>query len=110
MLPRRRVIPYFELREIPIGGGRSVAAFGTLVALGIFAGAWYAERRARVVGIPAGEIPGAVLSAVVPGLALAHLVALLPEGNWSPRTVFQFWNGMSSFGGLLGAFLGLTAY
>jgi phosphatidylglycerol:prolipoprotein diacylglycerol transferase len=110
MLPRRRVIPYFELREIPIGGGRSVAAFGTLVALGIFAGAWFAERRGRVVGVPAGEIPGAVLSAVVPGLALAHFVALPPQGDWSPRTILQFWNGMSSFGGLLGAFLGLAVY
>jgi hypothetical protein len=29
------VIPYFELREIPLGGGRSLAAFGTLVVLGI---------------------------------------------------------------------------
>lgn len=110
MLPRRRVIPYFELREIPIGGGRSLAAFGTLVALGIFAGAWFAERRGRVVGVPAGEIPGAVLSAVVPGLALAHFVALLPQGDWSPRAILQFWNGMSSFGGLLGAFLGLAVY
>jgi len=110
MLLRRPVIPYFELREIPIGGGRSVAAFGTLVALGIFAGAWFAERRGRVVGVPAGEIPGAVLSAVVPGLALAHLVALLPEEQWTPGMVLQFWNGMSSFGGLLGAFVGLTVY
>jgi len=60
--------------------------------------------------VPAGEIPGAVLSAVVPGLALAHLVALLPEEHWTPRMALQFWNGMSSFGGLLGAFLGLTVY
>ena len=110
MLPRRPVIPYFELREIPIGGGRSIAAFGTLVLLGILAGAWFAERRGRAVGVPAGEIPGAVLSAVVPGLALAHFVALLPHGDWSARAVLQFWNGMSSFGGLLGAFAGLTGY
>jgi phosphatidylglycerol---prolipoprotein diacylglyceryl transferase len=110
MLPRRPVIPYFELREIPIGGGRSIAAFGTLVALGIFAGAWFAERRGRAVGVPAGEIPGAILSAVVPGLAVAHFVALPAEEAWTPRMVLAFWNGMSSFGGLLGAFAGLTIY
>ena len=108
------MIPYFELREIPIGGGRSLATFGTLVALGIFAGAWYADRRARVVGIPAQEIPAAILSAVVPGLILAHLVALVARDEgaaaWSPRVVLEFWNGMSSFGGLAGAFLGLTVY
>src|SRR5262249_44683938 len=111
---RRPVIPYFELREIPLGGGRSLAAFGTLVALGIFAGAWFAERRARVVGVPPQEIPAAILSAVVPGLLLAHLVALLPQVGgtlaWSPRVVLEFWNGMSSFGGFAGALLGLTVY
>src|SRR5262245_44754067 len=111
---RRPVIPYFELREIPIGGGRSVAAFGTLVALGILAGAWFAERRARVVGVPPQEIPAAILSAVVPGLLVAHLVALLPQVGgtlaWSPQIVLEFWNGMSPFGGFAGALLGLTAF
>jgi phosphatidylglycerol:prolipoprotein diacylglycerol transferase len=106
------MIPYFELREIPIAGGRSLSVFGTLVALGIFAGAWFAERRARLLGMPEHEIPGAILSAVVPGLILAHLFALLPAGitNWTPRTLFEFWNGMSSFGGFAGALLGLGIY
>jgi len=108
------VIPYFELREIPIGGGRSLAAFGTLVMLGIFAGACFAERRGRLTGIPPREIPAAILSAVIPGLVLAHLLALLPhEGgtaDWSPRAVLEFWNGMSSFGGFAGALLGLSVY
>jgi phosphatidylglycerol:prolipoprotein diacylglycerol transferase len=105
------VIPYFELREIPIGGGRSLAVFGTLVAVGIFAGAWFAERRARLTGIPPGEMPGAILSAVVPGVLVAHLVAVLPHADgWSPAVLLEFWNGMSSFGGLAGAFLGLGVY
>ena len=107
------MIPYFALREIPIGGGRSIAAFGTLVALGIFAGAWYADRHARRMGVPERELPGAILSAVVPGLVLAHLVALLQGGtigDWSPRALLEFWNGMSSFGGFAGALLGLTVY
>jgi phosphatidylglycerol---prolipoprotein diacylglyceryl transferase len=108
------VIPYFELREIPVGGGRSLAVFGTLVVVGILAGAWFAERRARLTGIPPAEVSGAIVSAVVPGVLAAHLVALLsqPEGTvrWSPAVVLQFWNGMSSFGGLAGAFLGLCVY
>ena len=104
------MIPYFDLREIPIGGGHSIATFGTLVVLGIFAGAWFAERRARQVGIPEHEISGAILSAVIPGLILAHLFALLGADHWTPRTVLEFWNGMSSFGGFAGALLGLTIY
>jgi phosphatidylglycerol---prolipoprotein diacylglyceryl transferase len=107
------VIPYFELREIPIGGGRSLAGFGTFVALGIFVGAWFVEWRARRLDIPEREIAGAILSAVVPGLVLAHLVALLQAGgigHASPRTLLEFWNGMSSFGGFAGALLGLGIY
>jgi phosphatidylglycerol:prolipoprotein diacylglycerol transferase len=106
------MIPYVELREIRIGGGRSLAVFGTLVALGILAGAWFAERRARRTGLPEHEIPGAILSAVVPGLIVAHLFALLPAGidSWTPRTMLEFWNGMSSFGGFAGALLGLIVY
>ena len=108
---RRQVIPYFELREIPIGGGRSLAVFGTLVAVGLGAGAWFAERRARLAGIPPGEIAGAILSAVVPGIIVAHLVAILPHvDRWSPAVLLEFWNGMSSFGGLAGAFIGLSLY
>jgi phosphatidylglycerol:prolipoprotein diacylglycerol transferase len=110
----RAVIPYCELREIPIGGGRSIAVFGTLVALGILAGAWFAERRARLTGTPEAEIMSAILSAVVPGLIVAHLVAVLPPMGgtiaWSPRLLLQFWNGMSSFGGVAGAFVGLSVY
>jgi phosphatidylglycerol:prolipoprotein diacylglycerol transferase len=105
------VIPYFELREISLRGGRSLAVFGTLVAVGIFAGAWFAERRARLTGIPQGEVAGAILSAIVPGLLVAHAVAMLPHPDrWSAAALVQFWNGMSSFGGLAGAFLGLTLY
>ncbi len=107
------MIPYFELREIPLGGGRSLSAFGTLVALGIFAGAWFAERHARRMRVSEREIPAAILSAVVPGLVLSHLVALLQAGGtggWRPRVLLEFWNGMSSFGGLAGALLGLTLY
>jgi phosphatidylglycerol:prolipoprotein diacylglycerol transferase len=49
--------------------------------------------------------------ALVPGFALAHLVALLPHvghpGDLSVGVVLRFWNGMSSFGGFAGALLGL---
>jgi phosphatidylglycerol:prolipoprotein diacylglycerol transferase len=108
------MIPYFELREIPIAAGRSVSVFGTLVAIGIFAGMWFSERRARVAGIPQQQIHGAIASVLLPGFLLAHAFALVPlaagDAEWSPWTALQFWNGMSSFGGFAGAFLGLAFY
>lgn len=105
------MIPYFELRTLPIAGGQSLAVFGTLVALGVFAGVLFAESRARIVGIPARKLHEAIAWVLVPGFALAHLVALMPHvhhPDWNPRILSQFWNGMSSFGGFLGAFLGLA--
>ena len=105
------MIPYFELREIHLPGGASLAVFGGLVAAGILVGAWFAERRARVTGIPPQDVPGAILSAVLPGLVLAHLLAVLPHAErWHPAALLEFWNGMSSFGGLAGAFVGLSVY
>jgi phosphatidylglycerol:prolipoprotein diacylglycerol transferase len=104
------VIPYFELREITLPGGISLASFGTLVAIGLFVGVLFAESRARALGIPLATLHGAIGWALVPGFALAHLVALLPHlgrGDLSAGVLLQFWNGMSSFGGIAGALLGL---
>ena len=106
------MIPYFELRVLPLPGGVSLAVFGTLVALGVFTGVLFAESRARAVGIPARSLHAALGWALAPGFVLAHLVALLPHvrhpGEWSPRLLVEFWNGMSSFGGFAGALLGLA--
>jgi len=106
------VIPYFELREIALPGGISLAVFGTLVALGVFAGVWVAEARARAVGLPAEKLHAAIGWALVPGFALAHLVALLPHAGHTDElslpVVLRFWNGMSSYGGFAGALLGLA--
>jgi phosphatidylglycerol:prolipoprotein diacylglycerol transferase len=104
------VVPFFELRVIELPGGLSLAVFGTLVALGVFAGVVVAEHRARAVGLPARTLYRALGWALVPGFALAHAVALVPHlgrgelelGDW-----LRFWNGMSSFGGIAGALLGL---
>jgi phosphatidylglycerol:prolipoprotein diacylglycerol transferase len=107
------VLPYFEVHEIPIGGGRSVAAFGVLVAVGVACGILFAQRRARVLGIAEGEINVAMAWALVAGFAGSHLVVLATEpdafahGAWS---LGAFWSGMSSFGGFFGALVGLAIY
>jgi phosphatidylglycerol:prolipoprotein diacylglycerol transferase len=107
---RPPMLPYFELRVIELPGGLRLAVFGTLVALGVFAGVVFAERRARAVGLPAATLHSAIGWALVPGFAFAHALALWPHlgrgevglGDW-----LRFWNGMSSFGGVAGALLGL---
>jgi len=105
------MLPYFELRVIELPGGMQLAMFGTLVALGVFSGVLFGERRARAVGLPARTLHEAIGWALLPGFALAHLVALLPHvghsGDLGASVLLQFWNGMSSFGGIAGALLGL---
>lgn len=107
------MIPYFELRELPLGGGLSVKPFGALVSAGVLLGAGYALRRARRVGIPEAEVAKAILWALSIGFLLSHIVALAFEGSerlaaLRPLDWLRFWEGMSSFGGFFGALLGLA--
>jgi phosphatidylglycerol:prolipoprotein diacylglycerol transferase len=107
------VLPYFELRAIPIGGGRSVAAFGVLVAVGVVAGMRFAQSRARKLGIPEGEINAAMAWALISGFLGSHLVVLATEPRafeHGLRSLVEFWNGMSAFGGFFGALIGLTIH
>ncbi len=106
------MLPYFELREIPIGAGRTVATFGVLVALGVVAGMRVAQARARALGVPEGEINVAMAWALVAGFLGSHVVVLLTEPDAAAGLggIVAFWRGMSSFGGFFGALAGLLAY
>ncbi len=108
------MIPYFELRELPIGGGYSIAVFGLMVCLGVVTGVVFVRRRARQLGIPESDLTAAFGWALVPGFLLSHAVAVVlsepPAGGRSLWDWLEFWNGMSSFGGFFGAALGLGFY
>ncbi|MEA2626538.1 MAG: phosphatidylglycerol---prolipoprotein diacylglyceryl transferase [Candidatus Binatota bacterium] len=106
------MIPYFELRRIPLGGGASVAAFGVLVMAGVVAGIGYAQARARALGLPKEDVNTAIAWALIAGFLGSHLAVLLLDraadhGWWG---AFEFWNGMSSFGGFFGALAGLAIH
>jgi phosphatidylglycerol:prolipoprotein diacylglycerol transferase len=106
------MIPYFELRTISLPGGIEIAAFGTLVALGVFAGVLFAERRARAAGVREHDLYAAIAWVVVPGFVAAHLVSLLGRlgAGFRLSHLLEFWNGMSSFGGFFGALAGLLVW
>ena len=108
------MIPYFELRTIPLGGGVSIGVFGALVGIGVVVGSLYAEHRARKLGISDRDLYGTLLAVLVPGFLSAHLIALVSQHGLAvasqPQLLLQFWNGMSSMGGFAGAFVGLAAY
>src|SRR4249919_2167090 len=107
------MLPYFAWHEVPIGGGMTLTVFGVLVAVGVAAGILFAQARARTLGIPEYVINSGMACALVAGFLGSHLIVLLTEPLPSHHGVlglFEFWNGMSAFGGFFGALIGLALY
>ena len=83
------MIPFFELREISIGGGYSIAVFGTLVCLGVVLGVGFAQSRARALGVPDSDFTATVAMGDETGIVrlLAHHDALRQMHQ------FRLWRG-----------------
>ncbi len=81
-----------------------------LVAAGVVLGAMVAEKRARRVGLEPIAISGLSGHVIVGGFVIGHLVDALayhPEiVAERPIMLLEIWNGLSSFGGFLGAIVG----
>lgn len=106
------MIPYFEPPALHLGP-LTIQFFGILAALGVYVGARVAMRAARAEGLD-GQVLGdyaiwGVLSGVVVG-HLVHLFAYHPEELREPWRIFAVWEGLSSFGGLLGAVIAAVIF
>ena len=123
------LIPWFRAQPIPIPlpehvdvfGLRasfpqdwSVQPFGLLVATGVLLGATLAERRGRAVGVHPNAIASCVAHVLIGGFIIGHVfdaIAYHPEVVFEdPLFLLRIWDGLSSFGGFLGASLGLFVY
>ncbi len=98
------MIPWFEPPALHLGP-ITLQAFGLLAALGVATGiratAWAARRR----GLDPRPVLDFAIWGVVAGIAVGHLVHVglyHPEELRSPRRVLEFWDGLSSIGGLFG--------
>ena len=109
------MIPYFPAPRLHLFGNVTIHLFGALVALGVMLGARYAGKRAIALKVPAIEMEQAILWVLIPGFIASHWLDLIfytpqrlsEEGPW---VIFKFWDGMSSFGGFLGAFVGFQIF
>lgn len=104
------MIPHIEIPSLG-----PLKPFGILVATGIIVGNWFALRRARQAKIDLNEVRSAVAWAVVIGFIGAHLFALVyykPErvADEGVISLVKIWDGISSFGGFIGALMGLLIY
>jgi phosphatidylglycerol:prolipoprotein diacylglycerol transferase len=109
----RLVIPYIPQPTLELGP-LHVYAFGVLVALGIFIGVNVLKSRSVREGLDL-DISGRLLAWVLVGGFLgAHLVDRLvyfPADTLAhPWSLLRIWEGLSSFGGFLGAIVGAALF
>jgi phosphatidylglycerol:prolipoprotein diacylglycerol transferase len=107
------LIPYPDIPALELGP-IEIRAFGVLVAIGILIGSWVTVRHARKRKLNEKELHAAITWLLVGGFLMAHFVALFayePERVLrEPWSILRFWSGLSSFGGFLGAFIGLYLF
>jgi phosphatidylglycerol:prolipoprotein diacylglycerol transferase len=85
-----------------------------LVALALVLGYTLGRRRARLTGLDPQITADGEVWIVVSGFAMAHWVSLFfyfPERFFkNPFTFFEFWSGLSSFGGVIGGIVGALIF
>jgi len=123
------LIPYISLPEIPLGfllkvpvlgqlfdpaHPPSIKPFGTLVALGVYIGSVITMHRARQRGLDAKKMNEFIFWVVAAGFVGGHVLDAIfyhPQRvARDPLYLVMLWDGLSSYGGFIGAILGLVAY
>ena len=106
------MIPYFELPSLHLGPF-TLQAFGLFAALGVYAGARIAVREAERRQLDPQPLSDFAVWGVAAGVLMGHAVHLFlyhPEELSDWHRVFAFWEGLSSFGGLLGGVIAAMVF
>jgi phosphatidylglycerol:prolipoprotein diacylglycerol transferase len=123
------LIPYLTFPELRLtflewipGLGRlidahdppSIKPFGLLVAIGVYVGALVGVRHARSRGLDAKKMSDFIFWTVGYGFVGGHVLDAIfyhpHEVARNPLYLFALWNGLSSFGGFVGAMVGGFAW
>src|SRR3981081_2362477 len=107
------MIPYIHVPDLHIGPV-PLHPFGILVATGVLVGSSVATRRARAVGYDLVKMNPFVTWMLVAGFVLSHVLDSLFY-HWDdvlkrPWSLAMPWEGLSSFGGFVGAFVGIVLW
>jgi phosphatidylglycerol:prolipoprotein diacylglycerol transferase len=108
------MVPYFTWSQIHLGPV-TLQVWGLFVAAGILLAAWVGRREAVRRGLDGDRFLDLAMWLLVPAFVvarLAHVFAYAPDAYLGdPVRIFKVWEGgLSSFGGFVGAGLGLLAY
>ncbi len=111
------VLPYFPAPNhtaIPIFGAFNIQLFGVLVATGVLVGAWVARKRTDYLMMDQEEVRSLIIWILVGGFLGAHVFDTLFY-QWGrlkedPLLLLKIWEGISSYGGFIGGFLGYLGF
>jgi phosphatidylglycerol---prolipoprotein diacylglyceryl transferase len=107
------MLPYIDGHLFDIAG-LPIHMFGVLVALGVILGDRIVVTQGGKRGLEARDVKFMNARIVIVGFIVAHLVSVIfyfPERiKENPLILVNFWAGLSSFGGFLGALLAFIYY
>lgn len=113
----RPLIPAFFVSDVPImpnACSLTIKPFGVLVALGVCIGAILAGRMARARGIPYDAMSRFMFWVLISAFVCGHVLDAVfyhpTNVRLDPWTLVRLWDGLSSFGGFVGALLGVLAF
>lgn len=92
----------------------SIKPFGTLVAIGVYIGSLITMARVRERNLDEKQVSDFIFWVVATGFVLSHVfdaIAYHPETvARDPLYLLRIWDGLSSYGGLIGAYIGALAW
>lgn len=107
------MVPYIHVPDIPIGP-ITIHPFGILVATGVVIGTLLTLKRARARGVDTDELNSFITWMLAFGFILSHALDEIfyhPQHVLeNPLTLLKPWEGLSSFGGFIGAFVGIMCW
>jgi len=113
IVKREQPMPYLHVPPIPFGPF-NIHAFGVMAALAVLLGARATRLRAAALGLDVHVVDRLMPWLVVAVFAGAHLVsvfAYFPSRVFDePLLLLRFWDGLSSFGGILGGLIAVWLF
>jgi phosphatidylglycerol:prolipoprotein diacylglycerol transferase len=103
------MIPYVHVSDPGF-----IHPFGLLVATGVLIGIWLATKRARSLGYDVDRLNSFITWMLVCGFIGGHMLDEIfyhpSEVAAEPWSLLMLWKSLSSFGGFIGAFIGIILW
>jgi phosphatidylglycerol:prolipoprotein diacylglycerol transferase len=107
------MIPYIHVPDLHLGP-LPLHPFGILVATGVMVGTSITTRRATALGYDVERLNSFITWMLVAGFSLSHVLDSLfyhwDEVVERPWSLVMLWTGLSSFGGFVGAMIGVVLW